>query len=132
MQGCISEHNSTFTAVEPEGWSAPAQLNIENVDTLTKRNITIYMRYRPSRELVELPLTITTTAPNGATASDEVTLYPARNKSSRWSSTQLLEVQYRINVVWSQTGRYRVEIEPKQEQRGVELIGINITQSKSN
>ncbi len=129
LQSCMSEHNSIYVEVEPRGWADGAQIDIENVDSVTKRNIAIYMRYRPSRELAELPLTISTSTPSGAATSDKITLYHAQNRDRRWSSTQFMEVQYRVNVVWREMGRYTMIVTPTDEVKGVELIGVKITES---
>ncbi|MFI3328595.1 MAG: hypothetical protein SNH79_06395 [Rikenellaceae bacterium] len=130
LQSCTSEHNSSFVNVNPRGWSQSAAIAVENVDTVTRRDIAIYMRYRPSRELNDVSLTIQTTAPNEISASDKITLFPAQHKSNKWSSTQFMEVQYRMNVVWNQIGDYNIEITPAKEELGIELVGIKITESK--
>ncbi len=124
---CISRDQVALIAdIDPVKWQSAVEFTIDNQDTVSLREISIFARYQPSQELVDsLPLHIVTIAPDRARVVEQLTLYFDRNSTTQWRRLYR-EMTYRQGVIWRQSGEYKMMIYPQQPTLGVENIGITL------
>ncbi|MFI3277275.1 MAG: hypothetical protein SNH28_00275 [Rikenellaceae bacterium] len=128
LGGCIAQHQSVVEHTPVMGWSSMIEVSMPNLDTSTRRDISIVFRYRPAWISEEVNIAIETIAPDSVSVTDTLRLNFERYLSHRGES-ELRSIRYRQNSVWRQEGNYRVIITPINNSSidGVEAIGVNIT-----
>ncbi len=127
--GCVASHQSVVVDVKSSGWAESVGVEMLNHDTVTLRDITIFVRYSPFEVGDSLRLTLSTTTPDSLSFTERVNIYLDPEIEPRGAS-RLLEFPFRSGVKWSQEGVYRVEFTPQQTIKGVEAIGINIVKNQ--
>ncbi len=126
----MSQHQSVVEQTPITDWNSSIEITLPNLDTTTRRNIALVVRYRPSWISEDIEIAIETIAPDSVSITDTLQLRFRRHQSPRGEA--LIEsIAYRQNSVWRQEGNYRVIITPTDKKiEGVEAVGINITPNK--
>ncbi len=123
----VEDQQSLVVEVDPMQWREAAHFSIINSDTLSLRDISIFARYKFTKERVDsLPLHVVTTAPDQRRVVEQFTIYFDHNPGRQWERRLYREVTYRERVVFNQSGEYKIMIYPQQPAYGVEAIGVAI------
>ncbi len=118
---------TSFVAdTDPLEWREGATIAIENVDTLSRRDVTIFVRHQPQRNLESIDVRIYTSSPDHTIHYDELTIPLDNSSAGRRSSMKINHLLYRQDVVWSQRGVYNIDLFPLTTVEGVEAIGVEI------
>lgn len=121
--------NSFASNVDPEQWSRVAVIQIPNSDTLSRRDLWIYVRHQPHELRDSLNLDIITSTPDNTSIAESVTIHLNPQHNQRRGSTITTEQLYRTNVLWNQRGDYKLHILPTTLTKGVEAVGIKLIDS---
>ncbi len=129
LAACCAEQESFMSAVSPREWSQAVQVVYPNADTLSRRSISVVVRYNNNFRADTLPLRMTVSPP-GAGADDarfteRVEFLPQCPRTKPGIATVEC-FAYRRHSVLPQSGGYTFTIEPCTPLKGVEAIGINI------
>lgn len=122
---CMAPDTAQMVAVTPRGWSEPASVIVENVDTLSLRRLSVAVRYNNNFDEVTLPLTIKVLAPDGRVFEEEQE-FPIRQGGGATVVSVSESLPYRDDVLLSASGQYIFVFEPRAEVRGIEAIGVEI------
>lgn len=126
--GCTSPRLSVVTDVDSRSWERPADIILENTDTTTLRDVTIFLRSNRRFEADSLPLHLLILTPDSLRYEERLTLRPGRQQVSAALMAES-EIPYRRRVIFRRAGQYRIIITPGQPIQGMEAIGINIVKS---
>ena len=109
-------------------WHEPAELFIDNEDTLAPCDLWLVVRYDAAFAGEPVELEVTTVAPDSLRLTERFTL---RLPVSRGPAPLLRDtaVLYRRRAVLRRTGEYRMTIRPDEPVRGIEAGGIAIEKS---
>ncbi len=129
MVGCMRPTQAVMEDVNPYGWSEMVEVEFENGDTTTQRDLYLVIRNNRDFRADSLPLRITLVNPDSAHYSEPVTA-PMQHRRTPAALHPTDEIPYRRRVVLNRMGSYRICIEPLAEVRGVEAVGINIIKSE--
>lgn len=113
-------------------WREGVSIEIPNDDTLSRRDIDIFVKHQPQCELESVRLRIYTSSPDNTIHYDDVTLPLHRSTWGRRSSSQVNISPYRKDVVWRQRGIYKVDIFPIDtiaQISGIEAVGLTISRT---
>ncbi len=134
LSGCTVENRlSMVVDIDPVHWREAAHFSIMNSDTLSRRDISIFARYQPTKERVDsLPLHIITIAPDQKQIVEQFTIYINHKPGDQWVHRLYREELYREDVVFNQIGEYKIDIYPQVSTHGVEAIGVAIDATPQN
>lgn len=124
--GCVTPHQSAASDVDPTEWSTPAEVVFPNTDTLSSRDIMLFLRCNERFEEDTLTVRIATVTPDSLRC---VELVPLRISRTRTPAALTFEtaIPYRRAVRLERTGDYRFFITPNRPVQGVEAVGIHLT-----
>lgn len=117
LSSCIRDPGAATTDVDPRGWSTPAQVLLENSDSLSISELRIIVRAQDDYSPLLLPVELSVLTPDSLATSEQLTLIIASGESS---------LPYRSGVVLRRTGKYNFTFTPLAEARGITAIGIEI------
>lgn len=124
----MSAHQSLATDVDSGHWIQPATITLENADTTTLRDLTLFLACNNRFGEDTLSVRIATIAPDGIRFEEQFRLtLPHTDTPS--AMMREAAVPYRRRVVFSRPGNYQINITPLRPVRGVEAVGINIVKS---
>lgn len=118
-----SQHNVDMHDVIPSAWSAPEAFIYENEDSLTKRDISIVVRYGTGYVADSVNMRILTISPDSMAAEEHFTLHIPRIREVRPQQQTFL---YRRNVVLGRKGQYEFRLTPDTAVEGISSIGIMV------
>ncbi len=122
---CIGENAPLVVSTDIMRWQRAANFTILNQDTVSWRDLSLFVRYRP--ELLDVDsvvLRVVTTTPSERTLSEEVVVDLSGRREHYREDIVLLEVPYRENVVWRESGKYIMSIYPKKSFKGIDGVGL--------
>ncbi|MFI3304924.1 MAG: hypothetical protein R3Y68_00245 [Rikenellaceae bacterium] len=125
-RGEIAQTTSFVADTNPIEWREGATIAIENVDTLSRRDISIFVRHQAQHNLESVEVRIYTSSPDHTIHCDELTIALDNSSKGRRSSLKINNLLYRQDVVWSQRGVYNIDLFPLTPTEGVEAIGVEI------
>lgn len=126
---CMRPTQAVMEDVHPYRWQEAAEVRFENGDTTTLRDLRLVVRSNREFRNDSLRLKITLLNPDSAHYS-EVVAAPMQHPHMPAALHLTDEIPYRRGVVLNRLGEYRILIEPQEEVRGVEAVGINIVKSE--
>lgn len=124
--GCTSAYTERVADVDPRGWhtDAPATVTILNTDTLTKYDISLFVRVDNTFAAKTLPVTIKTITPDSIHFEETLNLRLKPSANSRKDFYETL-IPYRSDAVLGRTGEYTFEISTRTDGvSGIWAIGI--------
>lgn len=130
---CGNDPVSISVDVSLAGWQPGERysLNYYNTDTISGRNISVFIVHRRQLSPGEgfIPLTITTVTPQGKEIEEVWTFYPdlrLRDKTSVWHESRQL---YRSDAVLGEAGEYTFtfSLDSGEEVRGIKAVGVEIS-----
>lgn len=123
MSGCMSEQQSVAADVDPAGWSGWTALVYENTDTLTRRNVSLSLRYNADASPREGTYYVAIASPSGDVKEDgvQVALDPA-------TGNNLYEARVLLGsgVHFAESGRYVFNVKPAVPTFGVWSVALEI------
>lgn len=129
--GCITPHHSYATDVDAEAWSTPAEIVLPNTDTLALRDIGLFLRCNDRFAEDTLTVRIQVLAPDSLRFDEPFTLFVPRARTPA-ARMRLANIPYRRRVLLGRTGDYRLRVTPMRTVRGIEAVGVEITDSAPN
>ncbi len=127
--GCVASHQSIVEDTDSRGWWETKSFTVENIDTVTLRDVELFVRYQPQRVDSVLRFAVDVTTPESISIREHVAIYPEIGGRGR-IGVQIALCPYRENVVWDKIGYYSINITPASKLIGVEAVGINIVKSE--
>ena len=125
LAGCITPETSQMAGVSMHSWSEAVSVSYINNDSLIVRNLNIAMRYNNHFKRRALPIKIVVMTPDSLYFEDSITLYPRHPRQILGMAT-VESLPYRANVLLNRRGPYTFTIEPYDEVKGVEAIGVEL------
>lgn len=130
--GCtegFSPLQSAAADVNPAAWQEAAELVIPNADTLSLRDLTVFLRCNDRFAEDTLTVRIAFRTPDSLRFEEPFTLAVPRPAAPA-ALTHEAGIPYRRRVRFGRTGDYRIRITPSRPVRGVEAVGIDISTSE--
>lgn len=129
LGGCIASHRAVVTDVDSRAWSDTAQLTIPIDDTLHLSDLHFFLRYNDGFTADTLPVGVVVCSPDSLSVSERMTLRIRHSKGPA-SMAREADIPYRRRVRFSRKGEYRVLVVPDTTVRGIEAVGIHLTNSE--
>ncbi|MCD7963044.1 MAG: gliding motility lipoprotein GldH [Rikenellaceae bacterium] len=122
---CSREKNLYFTGIDSSGWdsSEPAYIFFDNSDTVSVRELTIFVRTTELFKYDKINLTVETMDPGRVYFTDTISINIIHGNSGD------TEVIYRSNVRLMKQGEYRVKFNhllPETEVSGISGLGVKV------
>lgn len=127
--GCGPHTQSEAVDVDAGMWNAPAVIELANTDTVTLRDLRLFIRCNERFTADSLPLQVMVLSPDSLRYEEHVTLRPVPGRHPA-ALNRVCEWPYRTRVRLTDTGDYRVVIRPVTPQQGIEAMGINIVKTQ--
>lgn len=124
---CVSGGYIDMQSVDAYGWTKPVSIVYDNVDTHSLCNISVALRYNDYFDSDTLSVVIHTSLPDVHQCREKVLLKLERNYAAT-AVTASESVPYRNSCSLSQQGNYIFTITPCRAVKGIEAVGIEITE----
>lgn len=124
--GCTSPWQTAAADVSPRHWASPAEIRLENADTVTLRNAALFLRCNDRFTEDTLTVRIATLSPDSLRFEESFLLAVTRTNSPAALMHEYL-VPYRQRMRLGRSGEYRFVITPTRAVRGVEAVGIRLS-----
>ncbi len=126
--GCVGSisHDAYVVDIENNIWDKVAVVEIQNEDTLSLRDISIFIKHQQYEGLDSLPLTIYTVAPDEVIFEERRTIHIEGCRRGEYVASHLHEMPYRRDIKLRQRGVYKIYLFPQMPIRGVEGVGVTI------
>lgn len=112
---------------ENDRWSTVEEFYYDNVDTLTRRDISIVVRYGHGYTADSVAMSILSISPDSMVLEEPFTLRIPRLGDMRPAEHTFL---YRRNVLLSKEGRYTFRLKPDAVVEGIGSVGLVISEVK--
>ncbi len=129
MVGCMT-NPSVAVDVDARAWQSTVHLEVSNSDTITLRDINLFMRCEQGMVADSIELNVMTVAPDGSSYSEDFTIHMPQS-SDRKSNVRFIEQCYRQRVRLVQRGAYSIYLRPYAVYKGVESWGVSVSPHKS-
>lgn len=126
--GCLSPHQSTAIDVDPVAWSTPAELVLTNTDTVTLRDLQLFLRCNDRFAEDSFTVRIVVLTPDSLRFEESLPVDIPRTDSPAAIAREQI-VPYRRSVRFARSGDYRLRITPQRPLRGVEAVGVSVSES---
>jgi ABC-type oligopeptide transport system substrate-binding subunit len=117
------QHSVAMHDIETDAWSTSEEFTYINADSLSKRDISIVVRYGRGYTADSVGLRILAISPDSLVTAEEFTLRIPRIKEVRPEEQTFL---YRKDVVLGRCGEYKFHITPDTLVEGISSVGIVI------
>lgn len=128
LGGCASPHQSSAEDVSPLSWEEAVEFTLPNSDTLTLREVEIYLRGNQRFAEDSLTVRLLLLTPDSLGYAEPFTLVIPHATPS--PVAREVTIPYRSRVRFTRLGDYRLRITPTRPVKGLEAVGINIQKSK--
>ncbi|MBR0363443.1 MAG: hypothetical protein IIX38_06575 [Alistipes sp.] len=116
-------HSVEMHDIKTDTWSTTEEFSYNNADSLSKRDISIVVRYGNGYTADSVSLRILAISPDSLVTAEEFTLRIPRIKEVRPEEQTFL---YRKDVVLGRCGEYKFHITPDTLVEGISSVGIVI------
>ncbi len=117
------QHSVEMHDIEMSVWDSAEEFTYNNADSLSKRDISIVVRYGAGYVRDSVSLRILAISPDSMVIEEPFTLYIPRIKEVRPEEQTFL---YRKGVVLGRCGEYKFRITPDTIVEGISSIGIMV------
>lgn len=124
--GCVTQHSSAVCDVDPFAWSAPAEILYANTDSLNMADMELFLRCNERMTEDTLTVSIVTLTPDSLRFEERLQLHIPRTRDIA-ALTREAVIPYRNRVRLARTGDYRIRITPVRPVKGIEAVGIHLT-----
>lgn len=128
--GCTAPHQSLATDVDPAAWEHAAEFTLENTDTVTLRDVRIFLTCNDRFREDTLTVHIGIRTPNRGRFEEPFRMVIPRATTPAAVMREAI-IPYRLRVRFPLRGDYRLTITPCRTVRGVEAAGIHIVKSNN-
>lgn len=125
---CRPVGESAATDVDPRRWAAPATVVLSNADTLTERDLTLFLRCDDRFTDDTLTLKIALRTPDSLLFEEYFRFTSSRGRFPA-AVRREAAAAYRRRAVLGRSGIYRLTLTPCRPVRGVEAAGMHIANS---
>ncbi|MCM1150681.1 MAG: hypothetical protein NC209_00960 [Alistipes sp.] len=125
LTACRMDHRSVAADVDPEAWSEAAELLLHNDDTLSRCNLSLFLRYDPHFREDTLTFRIEVRTPDSLSHT-ETFLFCAPHRRLPPAIHGEATLPYRRRAVLARSGGYRFLIAPVRPIAGVEAVGLYV------
>ncbi len=129
MWSCGTGRQSYATDTDLKQWDGGAEILLPNIDTTTRRDISVFIFHTDVFREDTLSLRITTTTPDSLYHSEPLLFVTHHRKNAVGMSCEDV-VAYRRNVVFDKQGDYKMTITPLRPVKGVAAVGIQLSKSE--
>lgn len=126
--GCLSPHHSTAVDVDPNGWRSAAVLRLENADTVSLRDLRLFLRCNDRFAEDSFTIRIAVCTPDSLRFEETFRIDLLRTEGPAALARERI-IPYRSRVRFARKGHYLLSVEPLRPLRGVEAVGANIVES---
>lgn len=127
--GCSSPGQTAAADVPASKWCGAVEIRLENADTLMLRDAALFLRCNDRFTEDTLTLRIATLSPDSLRFEEPFLLAVTRTNGPAALMHEYL-VPYRRRIRLCRSGEYRFVITPTRAVRGVEAVGIRLTESR--
>ena len=122
---CLRTETTFVADVNPLSWgpAQPVEVVRGNLDTTGLYDLVLVVGYDASAPAAEIPLTITTTAPDSSLVSEIVRLRIDKD-GMKSSHPGECKQRYRYKALFSQSGDYTFAFVPGHEVSGIRWVGL--------
>lgn len=122
MVACGGESRSVeMHDTESMVWFQAEEFEYDNSDTLSRRNLSITVRYDGKYVASEVPMTILTVSPDSMVLEERFTLRIPQLADMRPDENTFI---YRKNVLLKRKGTYKFRLTPDEPVEGIASVGI--------
>lgn len=118
-----TQHSVKMHDMETSAWGAVEEFVYDNSDSLSKRDLSIVVRYGSGYVADSVNVRVLTISPDSMVVEEPFTLRIPRIKEVRPMEQTFL---YRRNVVLGRKGEYRFRITPDTIVEGISSVGIMV------
>lgn len=118
-----TQHSVKMHDMETSAWGAVEEFVYDNSDSLSKRDLSIVVRYGSGYVADSVNVRVLTISPDSMVVEEPFTLRIPRIKEIRPMEQTFL---YRRNVVLGRKGEYRFRITPDTLVEGISSVGIMV------
>jgi hypothetical protein len=118
-----TQHSVKMHDMETSAWGAVEEFVYDNSDSLSKRDLSIVVRYGSGYVADSVNVRVLTISPDSMAVEEPFTLRIPRIKEVRPMEQTFL---YRRNVVLGRKGEYRFRITPDTLVEGISSVGIMV------
>ncbi len=127
--GCrIHHHQSSAADVDPAGWREAVEFCLPNADTLTLRDLFLFVRHDERFTEDTLTVRIALRSPDSLRHEELYPLVIQRHATAAALSSET-QIAFRRRVRFGHEGDYYLTITPLRPARGIRAIGVNIVKS---
>ncbi|WP_418982655.1 hypothetical protein [Alistipes sp.] len=126
--GCLSPHQSTAVDVDPVAWHTAAELRLPNADTLSLRDLRLFLRCNDRFTEDSFTVRIVLRTPDSLRFEESLLIDLPRSEGPAALAREHI-IPYRRQVRFARSGDYLLRITPLRPLRGVEAVGLNIVAS---
>lgn len=123
--GCTQSDPSYAEDVDPHGWQRPAVLLLPNSDTITLREVKLFLRCNDRFSEDTLTLRVETVTPDSMHVGEYLCI-PFPRQTAPAALARENEAPYRTRIRFRQCGDYRMILTPTRPVRGIEAVGVHI------
>lgn len=123
---------SYATDIDPRMWRDVAIVEVPNHDTISRRDLQLFVRHQPQQRLDSLSLRIFTIAPDETIIEERFTMPLDNTSHRRRNAAHLNEMVIHHDAVLRQKGEYKMYIFPQTPTKGVEAVGVSLIRKKQN
>ena len=131
LTACLSPHGVRVSEVDPTGWrrEESVELSYDNEDSLSRRTLSLVIRYDDRYPYDCLPLWIETITPGGEKRAVGVSIELPHSQTGKTTKYNETEQRWKDSVVLSRQGDYRFRVShalPEDEVVGISAVGIQV------
>ena len=127
---CFAPEVTEMASIEGSEWNKEVHVEVANSDTLSLRNLSIAVRTNSRFRESELALKIQTLTPDGRSFEEECHLPIKVGRSA--IVAQSVALPYRSDVCLAQQGKYIFVLTPLAPIKGIEAVGVAISDIKES
>ena len=122
---CRAFHRSIAVDVDPQAWSAPAEIVLPNADTAALCDLSFFLRFDPRFRDDTLTLRIEVRTPDSLLFAEPFLFCVIRGRQPAAVHSESVAA-YRRRVVFRCRGDYRFSVAPVRPVVGVEAVGLYV------
>lgn len=130
MTSCVVPLESIVTDVDSKSWHKEAILQFKNADSLSRLNLSLFLRCEEPLTEDTLSFRIKILTPDHLQAEE---IFTARIKAQKGTASLHREaiLPYRHDVQFKRKGTYQIIVQPLRPQRGISSVGLHFKNIKN-
>ncbi len=128
LVSCSFVEPTAFVAdVDPRLWSSTATIRFTNRDTLSLRDMELFVRHQPHERHDSLLVGVTFVEPDtDLSTTDFLVLRVEDSQRRHRGMTRTTNTPYRTNVKLRRMGTYELRVDPIRYVAGIEAVGVTL------